>query len=85
MMIIITLPSAVSDHKTFPTALLKSLYLYNVEFGKQVAVCQGEAVSIQVGTLRLHFIWVLLQLVRQGRLQVPVQLHQAGQEFLLQR
>lgn len=84
MKMIVFWPSALSDEETFHTALLKPLYLYNVEFGKQVAVCQGEGVSIQVQTFRLRFVWVLVQLVGQGRLKVLGQLHQRGQEFLLQ-
>lgn len=61
-----------------------SAHLHNVEFRKQVAIRQGECVTVQVVAWRLHDIWVLFQLMREGGLQVHVQLHKSGKKFLLE-
>lgn len=45
-----------------------------VEFGKHVAVSQGEGVTVQVAAIRLGDIGVLVQLIRERCLQVDVQL-----------
>lgn len=48
--------------------LLSSAHLDYVEFGKQVAVCQGEGVTVQVEASRLSGIRVFVQLMRERRL-----------------
>lgn len=60
------------------------LYLHNVQFGKQVAVRQGQRVAVQEPARRLRHVWVLVQLVGQRSLQVRVQLLQGRIEVLPQ-
>ena len=61
------------------------LYLDYVQFRQQVAVCQGELVSVEeasVGALLLlHAVGV--DLIRQGAVQVVVQLLQGPGQTLL--
>ena len=55
-----------------------------VELWEQVAVCQGQGVSVQVGPAGLSSVGVLLQLVSEGGQQVVVQFRQAFQELFFQ-
>lgn len=64
--------------------LLYCVHLDNVEFGKQVAVCQGEGVTIQIEAWGFRDIWVLVKLMGKRHFQEHIQLHQSRQKFLLQ-
>lgn len=55
-------------------------YLHHVQLGKEVAVRQGQRVSVQEPARRLGRVWVLVLLVGQRCPQVAVQLLQGGYE-----
>ena len=55
-----------------------------VELWEQVAVCQGQGVSIEIGAAGLVSIGVLVQLVSEGGQQVFVEFRQAFQELFFQ-
>lgn len=58
-------------------------HLHDVEFGQQVAVGQGECVTVQVLARGHGQVGVQVQLLGVGALQEHVELHQGGEKLPL--